>query len=247
MTPLTREAATLASATRDIHVLLIDDQPIVREGLKAILSHADGFAVVGELSGHSDITETVQAVVQLSPDVVVMDVRRPDVDGVAMCREITSQLPDTRVLLLTALIDDDTLIEAVAAGAAGYLQTSAGPTAVLATIQEVAHGGWILPTPLVRRVFAEWHAPAERSADALTARERDILTQFAQGRSYAEIAADSGRSPWTIRNTVYRIRDKLGCPTQQAAIVWAVRHGLLDAVANGDHGQRGQRQRIDNL
>lgn len=246
MTSLTREALALTSTTPDIHVLLIDDQPIVREGLKSILSHADGFAVVGELSGRSDITETVQAAVQLSPDVVVLDVRRPDVDGVAMCRAITGRLPDTRVLLLTALIDDDTLIEAVAAGAAGYLRTSAGPTAVLAAIREVAHGGWILPTPLVRRVFAQWHPPAERSADALTARERDILTQFAQGRSYAEIAAGSGRSPWTIRNTVYRIRDKLGCPTRQAAIVWAVRNGLLDAVANGDHPQPGQPQPIDN-
>ena len=132
--------------------------------MKSILSHADGFAVVGELSGRSDITETVQAAVQLSPDVVVLDVRRPDVDGVAMCRAITGRLPDTRVLLLTALIDDDTLIEAVAAGAAGYLRTSAGQLPCLAAIRESRTGAGSPDRPWFAAV-CQWHPPAERSAE----------------------------------------------------------------------------------
>lgn len=217
------------SEATDIKVLLVDDHSIVRDGLRRILEDADDIKVVGEAG---DGLAAVEAAVSLSPDVVVMDVLMPKKDGVESCREIMAKLPETRVLILTASCEQDAVINAVAAGATGYLQKFTGTSEFLSAVREVSDGGARLPIDVVRRIFADIRAPERQSrassTGGLTIREQEILTLFAQGNSYGEIAEARGNSPLTIRNAVYRIQDKLGYSTKQEIVVWAVRNGLLD-------------------
>ncbi len=167
----------------------------------------------------------------------VMDVMMPEKDGIEACREIREALPDTRVLILTASTDEDAVLAAVAAGATGYLQKLSGKERLLSTIQEVAAGEFSIPGDLTRRVFDRIRSATPGDGkprhDGLTEREREILTLFAQGLSYAEIAEIRGNRPLTIRNAIYVIRDKIGAKSIQEMVVWAVRHGLL----NGDPAQ----------
>ena len=137
--------------------------------------------------------------------------------------------PDTRVIILTASTEADAVIEAVAAGATGYLQKVSGMDRLLSTVKVGAAGEMRLPTEVVRRVFAgiRGGATAEEEDD-LTAREKEILASFSQGMSYAAIAEARGVKPVTVRNAIYTIQVKLGLRTKQEIVVWAVRHGLLD-------------------
>ena len=138
-------------------------------------------------------------------------------------------LPDTRVVMLTASTEADAVIEAVAAGATGYLQKVSGMDQLLSTVKVVAAGEMRLPTEVVRRVFAGiWSgATAEEEAD-LTEREKEILASFSQGMSYNAIAEAREVKPVTIRNAIYTIQVKLGLGTKKEIVVWAVRNGLLD-------------------
>ena len=207
-------------------MLLADDHSIVREGLQLMLERSEEFEVVGHAR---DGVEAVKAASELSPDVVVMDVMMPNKDGVEACREIMESLPDTRVIMLTASTEADAVIEAVAAGATGYLQKVSGMDQLLSTVKVVAAGEMHLPTEVVRRVFARIRsgATAEEEAD-LTPREKEILASFSQGMSYAAIAEAREVKPVTIRNAIYTIQVKLGLGTKQEIVVWAVRNGLLD-------------------
>ena len=222
------------SPTDRIKVMLVDDHSIVRDGLRAVLDRSAEFQVVGQAG---DGVEAVRAAKCLAPDVIIMDVRMPNKDGVEACREIMDLLPDTRILILTAAKEEDAVIEAVAAGATGYLQKYSGKEELLDALREVAAGRLRLPTETVKRVFGSIRregSPATLGGSGtLTAREREILTLFARGKSYAQIGEARGNSPITIRNAVYRIQDKLGVRTKQEIVVWAVRNGLLDEVEPG--------------
>ena len=207
-------------------MLLADDHTVMREGLQLVLERTEEFEVVGHAR---DGVEAVKAASELSPDVIVMDVMMPKKDGVEACREIMESLPDTRVIMLTASTEADAVIEAVAAGATGYLQKVAGMDQLLSAVKVVAAGEMRLPTDVVRRVFARIRsgATAEEEAD-LTRREKEILASFSQGMSYAAIAEAREVKPVTIRNAIYTIQVKLGLGTKQEIVVWAVRNGLLD-------------------
>ena len=219
------------SATERIRVMVVDDHPIMRDGLRDALEGEGDFEVVG-LAG--DGVEAVQTAQSLEPDVIVMDVMMPLMDGVDACREIMELLPDTKVLMLTASTAEDAVVAAVAAGATGYLQKYSGPEELADAVRDVAQGRLRIPDSAIRRVFAlirGQHEPGmQRTPDALTGREREILKAFASGRSYAQIAEARGNSKVTIRNAIYRIQEKLGVRTKQEVIVWAVRNGLLDDV-----------------
>ena len=216
----------MSTESRRIRVLLADDHSVVREGLQLMLERSEEFEVVGHAK---DGVEAVRAASELSPDVIVMDVLMPNKDGVEACREIMESLPDTRVIMLTASTEADAVIEAVAAGATGYLQKVSGMEQLLSTVKVVAAGEMRLPTEVVRRVFAGIRSgvPAEDAAD-LTPREKEILASFSQGMSYNAIAAARKVKPVTIRNAIYTIQVKLGLGTKQEIVVWAVRNGLLD-------------------
>ena len=210
-----------------VRVLLADDHPVVRDGLQQLLERTGEFEVVGHAG---DGEEAERMAKELIPDLVIMDVLMPGRDGIEACREIMDALPDISVLILTASTEKDAVLEAVAAGANGYLQKLTGTEQLLATVRDVAKGEYRMPRDAMRRVFGRLrNAPGQSvpsKRHGLT--EREILTQFAKGMSYSAIAESRGNRPSTIRNTIYGIQDKLGFDSKQEVIVWAVQNGLLD-------------------
>ena len=218
----------MSTESRRIRVLLVDDHSIMREGLQSMLKDSEEFEVVGQAR---DGVEAVRAASELSPDVIVMDVIMPGKDGVEACREIMESAPDTRVIMLTASTEEEAVIEAVAAGATGYLQKVSGMDRLLSTLKLVAAGEMQVPPEVVRRVFARIRREAkakQEERDELTGREKEMLVSFCRGMSYNAIAEARGVKPVTIRNALYSIQSKLGLGTKQEIVVWAVRNGLLD-------------------
>ena len=217
----------MSTESRRIRVLLADDHSIMREGLESMLKDSEEFEVVGSAR---DGVEAVKAASELSPDVIVMDVMMPKKDGVEACREIMESAPGVRVVMLTASTEEDAVIEAVAAGATGYLQKLSGMDRLVSTLKLVAAGEMPVPPDVVRRVFARIRrgAKAEEEQDELTGREKEMLVSFCRGMSYNAIAEARGVKPVTIRNGLYSIQSKLGLGTKQEIVVWAVRNGLLD-------------------
>lgn len=216
----------MSMESRRIRVLLADDHAVTLEGLHAILERTEEFEVVGQAR---DGVEAVKAASELSPDVIVMDVMMPNKDGVEACREIMESLPETRVMMLTASTEANAVIEAVAAGAAGYLQKVAGMDQVLGMIKGTAAGEVRLSTEVVRRVFDRIRSRGKSKEEVnLSPREKEILVSFCRGMSYAAIAEAREVKPVTIRNAIYNIQVKLGVASKQEIVVWAVRNGLLD-------------------
>ena len=211
-----------------VRVMVVDDHPIMRNGLRDTLEASGRFEVVGQAG---DGEEAVRTVEDLNPEVIVMDVIMPGKDGIDACREIMELLPDTRVMMLTASSEEDAVIEAVAAGATGYLQKYSRPEELVETVLDVAEGRLRIPDKVVREVFARIRGERElvsRQPPAkLTALERETLTLFASGKSYTQIAEARGTSTVTVRNTLYRIQHKLKVKTKQGLVVWAVQNGLL--------------------
>ena len=153
----------MSTESRRIRVLLADDHSIVLEGLESMLKESEEFEVVGQAR---DGVEAVKAASELSPDVIVMDVMMPGKDGVEACREIMESAPDTRVVMLTASTEEDAVIEAVAAGATGYLQKVSGMDRLLSTLKLVAAGEMPVPPDVVRRVFARIRREAKGGGGA---------------------------------------------------------------------------------
>ena len=208
-------------------IMVVDDHPVTRRGLRDTLEDEEGFEVVGQAANG---IEAVRLAQETRPDVIVMDLFMPDQDGVEACREIVDLLPDVRVLMLTASAEEDDVVRAVSAGATGFVQKFTGSDELVHAVREVAAGNLMIPDHAVRRAFRVLSdgAPAQPAKDLLSARERGVLTRFATGMGYAEIAAEMDLKKVTVRNAVYRIQNKLGVGSQQEIVVWAVRHGLLD-------------------
>lgn len=223
------------TTTKQIRVMIVDDHAIVRDGLQLVLEQAGDMTVVGQAV---DGEEALRVAREVEPDVVVMDLIMPNKDGVEACSEIMQTLPQTQVLVLTASTADDAIMNALAAGATGYLQKYSGRDDLLTAVRDAAAGRSQIPVDMVRRALESVReAPArgdDAPADVLTAREREVLRLFAQGNSYAQVAEVIGNSPITVRNTIYRIEQKLGVTTKQEIVVWAVRHGLLDEDVESD-------------
>ena len=223
----------MSSADR-ITVMVVDDHPVMRSGLRDVLEASGRLEVVGQAA---DGEEAVRTVVELRPQVIVMDVIMPNKDGVDACREIMELLPETRVLMLTASTEEDAVIEAIAAGATGYLEKYSPPEELVEAVLDVAAGRLRIPEKAVREAFAMVRGARELAArqalDELTAVERETLAMFASGTSYAQIAEARGNSAVTVRNTLYRIQDKLRVKSKQELVIWAVRNGLLDDVVVG--------------
>ena len=160
--------------------MIVDDHSIVRIGLGQILDQSGEFEVVGQAA---DGEEAVRVAADVSPDVVVMDVMMPKMDGVEACREIMESAPETRVIMLTASTEEDAVVDAVAAGAAGYLQKDTDRERLLSAVRNVVLGELHLPGDVVRRVFEaiRGEGGTEDAAAGLTSRQREILVSFAQG------------------------------------------------------------------
>ena len=221
--------------TGRIKVMVVDDHPIMRNGLRDALEESGIFDVVG-VAGDGE--EAVRTAGQLAPDVIVMDVIMPSKDGIDACREVMELLPETRVLMLTASTEEHAVLQAVAAGATGYLQKYSEPDEFVQAVMDVAEGRLRIPDEAVKKVFAmlrsERGVAFDRPSGTLTALELETVTLFASGKPYAEIARARGNSVVTVRNNLYRVQNKLGIKTKQELVIWAVRNGLLDDVVVGD-------------
>ena len=209
-----------------LRVVVVDDHPVYREGLAALLSSVPGLAVVGTAA---DGLAAVRVARDEQPDVVVMDVQMPGLDGIEATRQITAEQPSVCVLVLTMSEDDGTVFSAVRAGARGYLLKGADQEEVVRAITTVASGGAVFGAALARRIaefFAGGPAGPETPFPGLTAREREVLDLVAAGRSDAQIAAALYLTPKTVRNNVSNVLAKLQVADRAAAIVRARDAGL---------------------
>jgi two-component system, NarL family, response regulator LiaR len=208
-----------------IRILVVDDHAVVREGLRAFLALQPGFEIVGEAA---DGEEAVERAAQVDPDVVLMDLVMPKLDGVSAMRALGRRCPRCRVIVLTSFLDDDRLLPALEAGAAGYLLKNSQP-AELARAVRAAHNGEAIidPTVAARLVHALADRPQGSAFDQLTGRERDVLTLIASGRSNKRIALELGISEKTVKTHVGHVLAKLGVTDRTQAAVLAVQHGLL--------------------
>ena len=187
-----------------IRVLLADDHSIMPEGLKIMLEQAGDFDIVGQ---DRDGVEAVKAASELSLDVIVMDVMMPKMDGVEACRDIMESQPGTRVIMLTASTEADALIEAVAAGATGYLQKVSGIDQLVDTLKGAVADEMRLPTEVMRRVFDRIRGGGKSKCEVeLTPREKEIIVSFCRGMSYVAIAEARQVEAVTIRNASIRFR-----------------------------------------
>jgi DNA-binding NarL/FixJ family response regulator len=208
-----------------IRVLVVDDHAVVREGLRTFLELQDGIEVTGEAS---DGEEAVEAAARLRPDVVLMDLVMPRLDGVAAMRVLRERVPRARVIVLTSFLDDDKLLPALRAGAAGYLLKNAEPQE-LARAVRAAHAGEALLDPVVAARLVEALAVRDdEPLDRLTPREREVLQLIGRGFPNKRIARQLEVSEKTVKTHVGHVLAKLGVTDRTQAAIVAVRAGLID-------------------
>lgn len=211
----------------DLSVLIADDHPVVRSGLRALLGTVPGIVVVGEAGdGLAAVRETLLT----HPDVVLMDIRMPGIDGTEATRRIREQCPESVVLVLTMFDDDPTVLTAMQAGARGYLLKGADQGEIVGAIRAVAAGQVVFGPGIAAKVLELFAAPPAGPSDdpfpQLTAREHDILALLVEGRRTAAIAATLFLSPKTVSNNLTSIFAKLEVSDRAAAIIAARAGGL---------------------
>src|SRR5512136_1984314 len=221
------EKSTL-SAESSVRVLIVDDHAIVRKGIRALLSEADGFEVVGEAGNGQEAVLRAQ---ESSPDVILMDLLMPGMDGIEATRLITSRQPKTRILVLTSFAADNKVFPAIKAGALGYLLKDSSPEELVRAIRQVHRGEPSLHPTIARKLLQEIAHPPELqpAPEELTVREIAVLRLIAEGLSNQEIADRISVSEPTVRAHVSRILGKLHLASRTQAALYAVREGLTDA------------------
>ncbi|MER5689268.1 response regulator transcription factor [Streptomyces sp. NPDC002205] len=214
-----------------VRVLLVDDQPLVRSGLRVIMADHPDLEVVGEASTGA---EAVQLVGDICPDVVVMDIRMPGMDGIEATRLITAGPATARVLVLTTFDEDDHVYGALRAGASGFMVKDMALDDILAAIRVVAAGDALIAPRVTRRLIAEFAvrpeaAPARspRLVEGITEREREVLTLVGRGRSNTEIAEDLFITVATAKSHVSRLLTKLGARDRVQLVITAYETGLV--------------------
>jgi DNA-binding NarL/FixJ family response regulator len=219
-----------------IRVLIADDQAVVRGGLKLILEAQDDLEVVGEAADGSEAVECVRA---LQPDVVLMDIRMPILDGIEATRRLVAAGADSRVLVLTTYGLDEFVYAALKAGAAGFLVKTESPERLVEAVRVIAAGEALLAPDITRRLIDRFLAAAPPNAQPpaalaeLTIREREVLEQLARGRSNAEIAQTLYISEGTVKTHVARILAKLDVRDRVQAVVYAYECGLVQPGTAG--------------
>lgn len=215
-------------------VLLADDQALVRAGFRMILEAQDDIEVVGEAGDGSQAIELARA---HAPDVVLMDVRMPHLDGIAATRAIVGEAPATRVLVLTTFDLDDYVYDALTAGASGFLLKDVGRDDLVAAVRVIAAGEALLAPTVTRRLLADFvrsrpppPQPARDPVANLTARECDTLGLLAKGLSNAEIAAEMVVSEHTVKTHVGNVFLKLGLRDRVHAVIYSYEHGVVRAA-----------------
>ena len=219
-----------------VRVLLVDDDDLMRAGLRAVLSSDASIEVVGEAGDGAVAVRSTRA---LAPDVILMDVRMPDLDGISATREIVSASADAKVLILTTFEQDDYIFGALNAGASGFLLKRATPEELIAAIHAIAAGDSLLSPSVTRTVIqrmARQPAPdrgAEARLDELTPREREVLALIASGLSNGEIAAALVIEESTVKTHLKHVLRKLGLRDRVQAVIFAYESGLTRPEPNG--------------
>jgi NarL family two-component system response regulator LiaR len=209
-----------------ISVLLVDDHAVVREGLRSLIEVQRGIEVVGEAADGEAAVREAEA---RRPDVILMDLVMPRLDGVGAMRELRRRLPSARVIVLTSFADDDRLLPAIRAGAAGYLLKNADPQEVVRAVRAAHRGDALLdPSVAARLVDAIAKPPGAEPSERLTPREQEVLTLIARGLSNKLIARELEISEKTVKTHVGHVLAKLGVTDRTQAALQAVRHGLVE-------------------
>jgi DNA-binding NarL/FixJ family response regulator len=229
-----------------IKVVVVDDQAVIRAGLRTMLEHETDVRIVGEAGNGA---EAVDVVAGARPDVVLMDVRMPEVDGIEATRRIlASGRPPPAVLVLTTFDDDEYVFGALRAGAAGFLLKDAGPDALVGAVRTVAAGDALVDPSVTRRLVERWvalearsaptpgSAPAATAVGTLSGREREILVGLARGCTNRELADDLIVSEATVKTHVSNLLTKLGVRSRVQAVVVAYEAGV---VRPGERNERG--------
>jgi two-component system, NarL family, response regulator LiaR len=208
-----------------IRVLVVDDHAVVRRGLRTFLELQDEIEVVGEAE---DGEEALNEAERLDPDVVLLDLVMPRVDGITALHGLRERSPRSRVIVLTTFLDDDKLLPAVRAGAAGYLLKDVEPRELVGAIRTVHAGKALLHPEVTARVLAELVASDRpRPASLLTPRETEVLALIARGQPNKVIARELGVSEKTVKTHVSNLLGKLGVADRTQAALYAVREGLV--------------------
>ncbi|WP_265447678.1 response regulator [Flexivirga meconopsidis] len=230
-------AARDTPAARSLRVLLVEDYAIYRRGLQTVLELEDGIELVGDVG---TATEAVERTVALAPDVLVLDIYLPDGNGLEVCRAVKAAVPQTQILMLTASDEEADLVEAIKAGATGYLLKDVAPEQLPGAIRAVAAGQALLSPSLASTLLSEFAAMVrstpQASTDpvpALTEREREVLRHVARGWSNRRVAEELFISENTVKNHVRNILDKLHLRSRVEAAMYAVRGGLIEDPDTG--------------
>ncbi len=209
-----------------ISVLIADDHPVVRQGLRTFLELQDDIEVVGEAADGEEAAVSVQ---RLLPDVVLMDLVMPRLDGIEAIRRIRTASPSTKVIVLTSFAEDEKVFPSVKAGAAGYLLKDVQPQKLVEAIRTVHRGEALLHPAIAAKLMQEYaQAPPRRAGESLTERELEVLRLVARGMSNKEIADSLVLSEKTVKTHVSNILQKLHLADRTQAALYAVKQGLAD-------------------
>ena len=227
MSTATQPPTTATTATRTARVVIADDQTLFRSGLARLLDVDDRVAVVGEAVDGAD---AVKLALSLKPDVVLMDIKMPNLDGIEACRRIVTENPKIRVLMLTTFEADNHVIQALKAGASGYVLKDSQASAIVSSILAVVAGERVMAGAVANRVLEmlTGGTTPKEFYDGLTAREVEILKLLATGMANKQIAYKLKISEKTVRNHVSNMYEKLDIYDRAQAVLYAVRKGLVE-------------------
>jgi len=215
------------SAANPLRLLIVDDHEVVRQGLVAMLDRRDGFQVVAEAG---TVAEAVQQARKFEPDIIVMDVRLPDGSGIEACREIRAELASTRIVMLTSYPDEEAVLSAIVAGAAGYLLKQIRARDLVAALEAVGRGESLLDPAVTEKVLERVRRIATGGQTdemaMLTSQEQKILMLVAEGKTNKEIAADVFLSDKTVKNYVSSILSKLNLERRAQAAAFVAKHRI---------------------